>query len=123
MPTAASALRLGALAAAGALSVGVASTAWADGDEPKCFGKRATIVGAGAIDGTPANDVIVGSDSDDVIDGQGGDDRICGLAGADLVEGGLGDDRLDGGAGDDTVAGDVAADVGDVVGGGDDRLL
>ena len=38
---------------------------------PTCFGKRATIVGAGDITGTPGNDVIVGSAGADTIDALG----------------------------------------------------
>lgn len=72
-----------------------------------CFGQEATIVGAGAITGTPDSDVIVGSPDDDFIDGLGGNDRICSLDGADIVRGGLGNDMLDAGAGDDLVVGDV----------------
>src|SRR5687767_9732603 len=60
-----------------------------------CFGKRATIVGAGDIAGTPGNDVIVGSDGADVIDGAGGDDRICSLGSDDTLTGGLGNDSVD----------------------------
>ena len=44
---------------------------------PTCFGKRATIVGAGDISGTPGNDVIVGSAGADTIDALGGHDRVC----------------------------------------------
>ena len=51
------------------------------GNGPTCFGKSPTITGAGSIDGTANNDVIVGSDGADVIDGKGGNDLICGYGG------------------------------------------
>lgn len=54
------------------------------------------------LDGTDANDSLVGSGSVDIISGLDGDDSIDGGAGADRITGGAGDDRLTGGAGDDT---------------------
>jgi hypothetical protein len=90
---------------------------------PTCFDRAATITGAGTINGTAGNDVIVGSDGSDLIDGRGGNDRICGLGGGDFLSGGRGDDQVDGGAGGDEVVGDVFAQSGDVVGGGNDRVF
>jgi hypothetical protein len=90
---------------------------------PTCFDRAATITGAGTINGTAGNDVIVGSDGSDTIDGKGGNDRICGLGGADSLYGGRGDDQIDGAAGSDFIVGDVFAESGDVVGGGNDRLF
>jgi Ca2+-binding RTX toxin-like protein len=90
---------------------------------PSCFGATATITGAGTINGTAGNDVIVGSDGPDTINGSGGHDRICGLAGVDGIQGGLGNDQVDGGAGADEVVGDIFAESGNVQGGGNDRLF
>ena len=81
---------------------------------PFCGGKAATIVGAGAINGTPGDDVIVGSAGNDVINGGGGNDTFCAGAGNDVVRGAGGNDTfvevddagadtIDGGGGTDTV--------------------
>ena len=67
-----------------------------------CDGQNATITGAGHINGTSGQDVIVGSDDRDVIAGNGGDDIICSGGGNDFVHGGTGNDRIFAGAGDDT---------------------
>ncbi len=66
-----------------------------------CFGQPATIVGSGAIAGTPGDDVIVGSPGNDVIDGNGGYDAICGGNGDDLIRAPA--SRIDGGPGDDRI--------------------
>lgn len=94
------------LAAAGAAGTALAA-------EARCFGETATITGAGTIQGTPGDDVIVGSRGRDVIDGRGGNDLICGGGGKDKLTGGDGDDSLDGGGGNDRLIG----------GDGDDLLL
>lgn len=76
--------------------------------KPRCFGKRATIVGTPGRDrikGTSGPDVIVSLGGRDVVNGRGGDDRICTGRGADLVRGGGGFDRLNGGKGSDFVFG------------------
>ena len=121
--TATGTFRLGVVATVAALALSAGSTASAGADQPRCFGKKATIRGSGTINGTAGTDVIVGSPADDVIGGQGGNDLICGLAGADQLVGGLGNDQVDAGADDDLVVGDVFAESGDVVGGGNDRLF
>jgi Ca2+-binding RTX toxin-like protein len=75
---------------------------------PKCFGKKATIVGtrkADNIKGTPKADVIVGLGGSDVIKGLGGGDRICGGNGSDRLIGGDRGDALVGEAGNDTLSG------------------
>ena len=84
-------------------------------DPPTCLGRAATIVGAGEINGTTGDDVIVGSAGADRISALGGDDVVCDGAGADTVDLGEGDDTLsthtardphdvlDGGPGADTV--------------------
>lgn len=65
------------------------------------------------IDGTEANDVLVGTPEFETLDGRGGDDQLFGLGGDDCLNGALGNDRLEGGDGDD----DLDA------GPGDDTLL
>ena len=50
--TAAGSFRLGAVAAAAALALAAGSTASAGTDQPRCFGKPATITGSGMITGT-----------------------------------------------------------------------
>jgi Ca2+-binding RTX toxin-like protein len=86
-------------------------------EEPRCHGRRATIVGTEKADllrGSPERDVIWGGEGDDAIYGSLGNDLLCGGTGADLLHGGRGNDIADGGAGDnDRVVGDL----------GDDKLL
>jgi len=86
-------------------------------EEPRCHGRRPTIVGtekADVLRGTPGRDVIWGGGGDDEIYGSLGNDLLCGGPGADLIHGGRGNDIADGGAGDnDRVIGDL----------GDDKLL
>jgi RTX calcium-binding nonapeptide repeat (4 copies) len=75
---------------------------------PRCFGKKATIVGttrADQIKGTARADVIVGLGGSDVIKGLGGGDRICGGNGSDTMIGGDRGDALVGEAGNDTLSG------------------
>jgi len=80
---------------------------------PRCFGKRATIVGTrqndglnnhrvptrGALKGTRHADVIVGLGGNDRIHGKGGNDLICGNRGQDTLRGGKGRDRIASGRG------------------------
>lgn len=79
-----------------------------------CLGKPVTMSGAGAIEGTVGNVVILGSSGGDVILGLGVADTVCALggnddvtmgAGVDLVDGGTVDDRLYGEAGNDSLSG------------------
>ena len=69
-----------------------------------CNGLNATIVGQGAINGTPGNDVIVGSAAADTISAGDGNDVICALGGNDSINGGLGADNERGGTGNDMFA-------------------
>jgi Ca2+-binding RTX toxin-like protein len=90
---------------------------------PRCFSKRATIVGTGGhdrINGTPRRDVIVSLGGHDRINGRSGNDLICGGAGRDVIRGKGGDDQLSGGgkrdvltghSGDDRLAGSNGSDV------------
>jgi len=98
---------------------------------PRCFGKRATIVGTRAADvlrGTSGADVIVGLGGDDVVKGLGGGDRICGGDGDDtllggggndpVIVGGAGNDRLSGGGGHEAAYGLFGGEGDDVISGG-----
>jgi RTX calcium-binding nonapeptide repeat (4 copies) len=84
-----------------------ATTAALAQEGPTCFvpgvgNVPATISGAGVINGTPGDDVIVGSSGNDVINGLGGDDLVCG---------GLGNDIINGGDGNDTLIGDTSLSI------------
>jgi Ca2+-binding RTX toxin-like protein len=110
-----------------AVSVGLVSmlaaavpVADAGAARPRCFGKRATIVGSersDTITGTPKADVIVGNAGTDSIDGRGGNDRICAGPGGlhreflEVISGGEGRDRLGGGPGLDHLKGMRGADL------------
>ncbi len=106
---------------------------------PKCFGKRATIIGttgSDRLEGTPGPDVIVGLGGQDLILGGRGDDLICGNSnpsgrpfqelygerGKDKLKGGSERDYVVGGAGNDVLMGRKGRDgiAGDA---GDDRSL
>jgi Ca2+-binding RTX toxin-like protein len=92
---------------------------------PRCFGRRATIVGTGDRDrlrGTPRADVIVGLGKSDIIVGKAGNDLVCGGGGRDLIRGKTGDDRLNGNGGSDVLFGHNGNDE-LVGGGGGDALL
>jgi len=66
---------------------------------------------ARALDGTLANDVIVGTALRDIVHARAGDDTVSGGAGNDTLYGEAGNDRLDGGAGNDTLNGGVGNDT------------
>jgi len=97
----------------------------ANAARPRCFGKRATIVGTARADvlkGTSRPDVIVGLEGNDLIKGLGGDDRICGGKGNDTLVGRGGDDLLAGEEGSDKLTGGGGAFDFLVGGPGGDRL-
>jgi Trypsin/RTX calcium-binding nonapeptide repeat (4 copies) len=81
----------------------------------RCNGLDATIVGQGAIAGTPGDDVIVGSAGNDSIDAGAGNDTICALGGNDSITGGAGADLERGGVGNDTFRQLAVADGADVL--------
>lgn len=90
---------------------GPSSLAWASktagsasAAAPKCFGKKATIVG------TKKADVLKGTAKADVIVALGGNDKVTALGGNDLICGGSGNDKLYGGPGSDQIWGDVGND-------------
>lgn len=103
---------------AGAALVGAALTfvgAAPSGEEaePRCHGRRATVVGSEGPDvlrGTPGRDVIWGGGGEDRIEGSLGNDVICGGPGDDTIHGGRGNDLVDGGAGSDSIVGDLGDD-------------
>jgi Ca2+-binding RTX toxin-like protein len=71
---------------------------------PKCFGKKATIVG------TNKADVLKGTGKADVIVALGGNDKVKALGGNDRICGGSGNDKLYAGPGFDLIWGDVGND-------------
>jgi Ca2+-binding RTX toxin-like protein len=80
---------------------------------PKCFGKRATIVGtagANTLNGTGGRDVIMGLGAADKINARGGNDLVCGGKGGDKLRGGDDDDDLHGQKGNDDLFGDEGFD-------------
>src|SRR5215208_655267 len=60
------------------------------------------VSGSGTLNGTPANDLIIGSAGADTIDGLGGDDCILGGGGDDSLIGHDGNDVCLGGPGSDS---------------------
>ena len=96
-----------------ALASVVAGTAGA-AKGPRCFGRRATIVGSARserLNGTARDDVIVAKAGDDRVKGGGGDDLICGGRGSDVMFGGRGDDSVSTGRGSfETLAGNEGSD-------------
>jgi len=100
-------------AAAFAVLVMLLATSASDaGNRPKCFGKRATIVGSSkseTISGTPRDDVIVALGGNDTIKAKNhkvdhGHDIVCGGNGDDKIYGNNEKERLIGGPGNDTIA-------------------
>ena len=81
---------------------------------PRCFGKRATIVGdnrPNRIVGTSGSDVIVSGAGGDLVFGIGGADLICGGGGSDELHGSAGNDKIDGQTGNDLLAGAEGNDL------------
>ena len=98
--------------------VAVAVSPAGAGRVPRCFGKRATIVGdqrPNRIVGSPRADVIVGGAGGDLVFGRGGADLICGGGGHDELFGNAGQDKLNGQSGNDFLAGAGGDDL--IVGG------
>ncbi len=63
------------------------------------------------LNGSNADDTLIGYATADTISGFGGNDAIYGLGGNDILSGGDGDDILTGGAGDDILSGDTGSDT------------
>ena len=116
----------------------------ASDDLPRCFGRRATVVGTAGPDrvtGTPDRDVVVTRGGDDEVRGLRAEDRVCTGGGDDTVhdvdhwqvqvELGRGHDRLHGvaqiavlwaGPGDDRLRVPSSASAVVALGAGDDRI-
>jgi Ca2+-binding RTX toxin-like protein len=107
--------RVGSVVTVTALLVSIVAFApSAQAARPKCFGKRATIVGSASdnrLRGTPKADVIVGRGGDDVISGRDGRDLLCGGKGSDLLRGGGGNDKLNSGRASDGNSGGAGNDL------------
>lgn len=118
-------MRKANLVAVIALAVILVPAVGADAGTPRCFGKRATIVGTNrgeVIRGTARADVIVALGGADTIYGRAGNDRICGGNGNDRILGGAGNaDYLMGQGGHDELLGAGGFDF--LVGGPGDDLL
>lgn len=73
----------------------------------ECVSANLTSVlgGTAVINGTAANELLLGSDLADTISGAGGDDCLVGGPGGDTLNGGLGTDVCLGGPGTDTFIG------------------
>ncbi len=63
------------------------------------------------VDGTPANDVLIGTADNEEMQGFRGDDVLFGGAGDDRLDGGIGNDRLEGGPGFDSYDGGPGSDT------------
>lgn len=63
------------------------------------------LIGAAAVSGTAAADLLVGTAGGDVIYGLGGYDTVSGAGGADILYGNVGEDLLRGGSDGDTLYG------------------
>jgi hypothetical protein len=91
--------------------------------------QRTGTSGPDTLIGTDGNDLLIGLAGNDVLDGGGdgdvlyggsGNDRLLGQGGHDVLDGGNGTDTLSGGTGDDRIfGGDSAADLRDVIYGGE----
>lgn len=74
------------------------------------------------IEGTDADDLLLGTVWDDDISAGAGNDNIDGRSGDDVIAGGAGDDHIVAGLGNDTVFGGAGDDI--ILGqGGDDHLF
>ncbi|MEM1170690.1 MAG: hypothetical protein AAGJ08_16810 [Cyanobacteria bacterium P01_H01_bin.35] len=80
----------------------------ASDSEENLFGFTSTIYGA--VNGSGADDRLVGSAVADTLAGGGGNDRIFGKRGDDNLQGNSGNDHLFGGSGDDTLVGGIGRD-------------
>ena len=76
---------------------------------------------ANTLNGTNANDVILGRGGDDKVFAKAGDDTVYGQAGNDKLAGGSGDDAMYGNAGDDVLNGEAGDDS--LYGGGGRDIL
>lgn len=89
----------------------IAMAAGAPAQQQLCLGSAPTITGAGQINGTDGDDVIVGSHGNDRIRAYVGNDKVCAGGGADRIGGGPGNDEIAGGPGDDDIHSGSGDDV------------
>jgi Ca2+-binding RTX toxin-like protein len=83
------------------------------------------------INGTPADDILIGAECADIITGGDGADNIHARGGSDIIHGGLGNDHIVAGAGNDLVHAGAGDDIvfggagNDVIhgGAGNDRIF
>ncbi|CAN7210670.1 Ig-like domain-containing protein [Pseudomonas sp. LjRoot71] len=73
------------------------------------------------INGTDADEILIGGSTNDTLNGGAGNDVLIGGAGNDILNGGTGRDRLEGGAGNDTLNGGAGNDI--LIGGEGDDIL
>ncbi|MDP2248472.1 MAG: type I secretion C-terminal target domain-containing protein [Nitrosomonadales bacterium] len=68
-------------------------------------------VDGNTINGTDADEILIGGGTNDILRGGGGNDVLIGGAGNDQLFGGTGADRLEGGAGNDMLDGGEGNDI------------
>ncbi len=73
-------------------------------------------IGGHPLNGSAADDTLIGTGKEDAIRGLRGNDTLSGLGGDDLLDGGFGNDTMKGGAGNDTYVVDSKDDVIDEAG-------
>ena len=73
------------------------------------------------INGTAADDMLIGTECADIISGGDGADNIHARGGSDIIHGGLGNDHIVAGAGDDLVHAGAGDDI--VFGGAGDDII
>ncbi|NMY49591.1 retention module-containing protein [Pseudomonas sp. WS 5011] len=78
-------------------------------------------VAGNTINGTDADEILIGGGTNDILHGGGGHDVLLGGAGDDQLFGGAGSDRLEGGTGVDTLYGGTGNDI--LIGGEGDDIL
>ncbi len=118
--------RNGTLLAAAAALIALLLPIASAGANPKCGGRRATVVGSGRDDviKVPKHgpQVVVGLGGDDTIYAYRNKDRVCGGPGDDFLDGGTGRDKIYGGSGNDYVDAGPGSDK-VFAGGGNDTVL
>lgn len=75
------------------------------------LGVWVAVAGAATINGSAADDYLVGTPNADTISGGSGKDELHGRSGDDLLKGGSGADLLEGAAGNDYMIGGRGGDV------------
>jgi Ca2+-binding RTX toxin-like protein len=78
-------------------------------------------VAGNTINGTDADEILIGGGTNDILYGGGGNDVLIGGAGNDQLFGGSGADRLEGGAGNDILDGGSGNDI--LIGGAGNDIM